>query len=201
MLWTIHFCGNINDRRFGDFFAFDKIAEKSDKYTEYIQILTDKCAYLFFSIQTGILLISTCIYHLLRKLKRNLESLHLMWNNFKRIWWTIHVNFKMKKKIFEKKNNVPFKILVYFSYYPHGNCFILIFQVNMTSTSVNTPTVRHVFCGILVAMDFPRVWTLGPGRRARRFFWSVGTVAYGIADSVQTRPPPIRCLTHIRTCV
>lgn len=32
----IHFCGNINDRRFGDVFAFEKIAEKSDKYTEYI---------------------------------------------------------------------------------------------------------------------------------------------------------------------
>lgn len=44
----IHCCGNINDRWFDDFFAFEKIAEKSDKYTEYIQILTDKCVYLFF---------------------------------------------------------------------------------------------------------------------------------------------------------
>lgn len=58
----IHFCGNINDRVFDDFFAFEKIAgKKSDKYTEYIQILTDKFAYLFFPIKTGILLISTCI--------------------------------------------------------------------------------------------------------------------------------------------
>lgn len=32
----IHFCGNISDRRFGDVLAFEKIAEKSDKYTEYI---------------------------------------------------------------------------------------------------------------------------------------------------------------------
>lgn len=46
----IHFCGNINDRVFDDFFALKKIAgKKSDKCTEYIQILTDKFAYLFFS--------------------------------------------------------------------------------------------------------------------------------------------------------
>lgn len=30
------------------FLHLKKIAEKSDKYTEYIQILTDKCCYLFF---------------------------------------------------------------------------------------------------------------------------------------------------------
>lgn len=65
--------------------------------------------------------------------------------------------FQNGKENLCKKKSVPFKTLVYFSYYPHGNRFILIFQVNMTSTSVNTPTVRHVFCGILVAMDFPRV--------------------------------------------
>lgn len=32
----IYCCGNINDRWFDDFFVFEKIVEKSDKYIEYI---------------------------------------------------------------------------------------------------------------------------------------------------------------------